>query len=223
MNFTSISLLIAFTCLILSYSGNNGSEIVENFDGDSYGNWIAEGNTFVNGPVSSDEIIGALGSGYASSVNEDNESATGTLTSPEFIINKKSIHFLLGANEIDFLNDYSDNINLAVELLIDGKVVRSTVPGKFYAMFWEGWDVAEFEGKAVRFRIVDNDNRKWAHISVDQILQTDLPADGLIIYHGEIIEEHSIFPWWNHWPASQITSDGRSAHAADRLAHSSLI
>ncbi len=33
----------------------------------------------------------------------------------------------------------------------------------------------------------------------------------------------SHFHWWNHWPVSQITSDGRSATAADRAAHSSLV
>jgi hypothetical protein len=33
----------------------------------------------------------------------------------------------------------------------------------------------------------------------------------------------SHFHWWNHWPVSQITSDGRGARAADRLAHSSLL
>jgi len=33
----------------------------------------------------------------------------------------------------------------------------------------------------------------------------------------------SHFHWWNHYPVSQITSDGRSARAADRAAHSSLV
>ncbi|MGB5847954.1 MAG: LamG domain-containing protein [Ignavibacteriaceae bacterium] len=33
----------------------------------------------------------------------------------------------------------------------------------------------------------------------------------------------SHFHWWNHWPVSQITSDGRGALAPDRAAHSSLI
>lgn len=33
----------------------------------------------------------------------------------------------------------------------------------------------------------------------------------------------SAFHWWNHWPVSQITSDGRGARAADRMAHSSLV
>ena len=33
----------------------------------------------------------------------------------------------------------------------------------------------------------------------------------------------SRFPWWNHYPVSQITSDGRAACAPDRASHSSLV
>ena len=33
----------------------------------------------------------------------------------------------------------------------------------------------------------------------------------------------SYFHWWNHFPVSQIISDGRSAKASDRAAHSSLV
>lgn len=34
---------------------------------------------------------------------------------------------------------------------------------------------------------------------------------------------NSHFHWWNHFPVSQIISDGRGARAADRAAHSSLV
>ncbi len=40
-------------------------------------------------------------------------------------------------------------------------------------------------------------------------------------FHGH--SGRSSFHWWNHWPASQISSDGRGARAADRLSHSSLV
>lgn len=42
------------------------------------------------------------------------------------------------------------------------------------------------------------------------------------VFHGEIRPEYSHFPWWNHWPVAQISSDGRSALAPDRAAHSSI-
>lgn len=36
------------------------------------------------------------------------------------------------------------------------------------------------------------------------------------------VEGYSTFPCWNHWPVSQIKSDGRNALAPDRPSHSSL-
>jgi hypothetical protein len=42
------------------------------------------------------------------------------------------------------------------------------------------------------------------------------------VFGGEVRPEYSHFPWWNHWPVSQIISDGRSANATDHASHSSL-
>jgi hypothetical protein len=36
------------------------------------------------------------------------------------------------------------------------------------------------------------------------------------------VREYSTFPCWNHWPVSQIPSDGRNAQAPDKPSHSSL-
>jgi len=51
-----------------------------------------------------------------------------------------------------------------------------------------------------------------------------VPPEGVMVdsYVREIKPERSIFPWWNHWPVTQIESGGRWAYAADRPAHSSL-
>jgi hypothetical protein len=45
---------------------------------------------------------------------------------------------------------------------------------------------------------------------------------GFLVFNGEIRPDYSHFPWWNHWPVAQVHSDGRSAYAPDRAAHSSL-
>jgi len=42
------------------------------------------------------------------------------------------------------------------------------------------------------------------------------------VFNGEVRPDYSHFPWWNHWPVAQISSDGRSCIAADRASHSSL-
>ena len=36
------------------------------------------------------------------------------------------------------------------------------------------------------------------------------------------VKDYSTFPCWNHWPVSQIPSDGRNAQAFDKPSHSSL-
>ena len=41
------------------------------------------------------------------------------------------------------------------------------------------------------------------------------------MYGGEITD-YAIFPTWNHWPVSQMPSDGRYASFPDRTCHSSL-
>ena len=44
---------------------------------------------------------------------------------------------------------------------------------------------------------------------------------GSDVYGGELTS-YAVFPTWNHWPVSQMPSDGRKAAYPDRTAHSSL-
>lgn len=161
------------------------SKVLETFDAKSFGEWIVEGTAFGDGPSGgegSHRRVGFLGNGFASSLNFQNEPAVGMLTSPPFIIERNSIHFLLGADEIYFLPGTMENPDdLAIHLLVDGKVVRSKIPDEFHAMFWRSWDVSELKGKTARIRIVDNDKRMYAHIDVDHIVQSDIPVEGLLI------------------------------------------
>jgi concanavalin A-like lectin/glucanase superfamily protein len=50
------------------------------------------------------------------------------------------------------------------------------------------------------------------------------PGTRIIPYGGGLIEttDFSHFPTWNHWPVSQIPSDGRIARAADRFTSSAI-
>jgi hypothetical protein len=51
-----------------------------------------------------------------------------------------------------------------------------------------------------------------------------VPPDDVMVdgYVREVKPERSPFPWWNHWPVTQIESNGRWAYATDRPSHSSL-
>lgn len=180
-----IFLLIHIGVSIVYAQIAHNSEVLETFDAKSFGEWAVEGTAFGDGPSIRETfhpMLGFLGNGYASSVNLQNEPAVGTLTSPPFIIKRNTIHFLLGAHEVHFLPGTMKNPDdLVVQLLIDGNVVRSTIPDEFHAMFWRSWDVSGLKGKTATFRIVDNDNRMWAHLDVDHIVQNDIPVEGFAI------------------------------------------
>jgi sucrose-6-phosphate hydrolase SacC (GH32 family) len=180
---------IRFALILLSLaSGCSRSDrsqiIIETFDAATYGEWTREGTAFAAGPSGREDthhMVGFLGKGFASSVNPGNEPAVGTLTSPPFIIERNTIHFLIGAHEIHFLPGTAANPeDLVVQLLIDDRVARSTIPDEFHAMFWRAWDVSDLKGRTARIRIVDNDGREWAHIDIDHIVMNDIPAGGFL-------------------------------------------
>jgi len=48
------------------------------------------------------------------------------------------------------------------------------------------------------------------------------PPSRLKFFDSCVEKQWSHFPWWNHWPVSQIPNDGRRTGVPDRPAHSSL-
>jgi fructan beta-fructosidase len=181
------ALLITCVAITLFFTGKlyaqteSGAIVIESFNGTNYDGWTAEGNAFGDHPLNSkDGMPGSLGEGVASSEGSTAD-ATGTLTSPPFVIKRKSIHFLVGAAEIFFLPGSQQYGNLAVQLLIDNEVVRMTVPDQFHSMFWESWDVSGFKGMSARIKIIDEDKRDWAHIDADQFVQSDVPPGGALL------------------------------------------
>jgi fructan beta-fructosidase len=142
--------------------------LIEDFETDLYRNWTAEGDAFGEGPIEED-MVGVLGGRVAASISG---SGVGTLTSPVFTIERNAIYLLVGAIEIN-----GPPQKIAIELLVNGDVVRTTTPSRYHAMFWESWDVNEFKGGKARIRIVDEDSRRPAFIFVDHIIQSDVPAE----------------------------------------------
>jgi len=189
MRFIWRSIFIIIICITFIYgcTGSSDTIIIEDFEGDTWGEWVAEGIAFAAGPSIGEEahdMLGQLGKGIAASIHYEDRAATGSLTSKPFLIERNSIHFLIGSHEIYYLPgpDFMKNPDdLAIQLLIDDKVVRSQVPDEFHAMFWRGWDVSEFKGQQAQIRIIDNDKRAWAHLDIDQIVQNNIPVEGMLV------------------------------------------
>lgn len=153
--------------------------VIADFEQDTYGDWAVTGTAFGSGPARGTlpnqmTVEGFLGHGLVNSYFEG-DASTGTLTSPEFRIERKFISFLIGGGK--------NEEKLALELLVNGKVVRhATGPnekaGGSEALEQSSWDVSEFIGQKAVIRILDQATGGWGHLNVDHIVQTDSKPKG---------------------------------------------
>ncbi|MFG2129691.1 GH32 C-terminal domain-containing protein [Streptomyces sp. NPDC048751] len=150
--------------------------VLADFEGGTYGGWTATGDAFGTAPATGtlpnqQEVSGFLGSGLVNT-HRNGDSTTGTLTSPEFTIDKDHVNFLVGGGNHPV---GSDNPT-AVELLVDGQVVRSTTGQDGEALHWASWDVKDLAGKKAQIKIVDDNSGGWGHLDVDHIMLSDAQA-----------------------------------------------
>jgi hypothetical protein len=85
----------------------------------------------------------------------------GTLTSAEFLINMKSISFLVGGGT---------HAQTSVELLVNGKSVFQAHGQDNESMERVVWDVSAYREKKACIRAVDEDSSGWGHINFDHII-----------------------------------------------------
>ncbi len=91
----------------------------------------------------------------------------GRLLSPTFPISRDYITYRICGGDYERHN--------CINLLVDGKIVRSATGRQSDHLATGAWDVREFKGKQGRIEIVDEAARDWGHINVDEIVQTDNP------------------------------------------------
>lgn len=156
--------------------------VIATFENDSYAPWTATGEAFGTAPAKGTlpgqmQVDGYRGKGLVNSFNKGDNS-TGTLSSPEFTIQRRYISFLIGGGK--------NPEKLALKLLVNGKVVRSATgpndkAGGSETLAPESWEVGEFAGQKAVLQIIDNATGGWGHINVDHIVQTDLKPPGLML------------------------------------------
>ena len=174
----------ALLCAVaLAAPGSRAAEDIPiaDFEGETYAPWTATGDAFGPGPAKGTlpgqmAVSGFHGRGLVNTFFKGDDS-TGTLTSPPFSIERKFIAFLIGGG----MNEEK----LALQMLVDGKVVRSATgpndkPGGSEALARGSWEVSEFAGKTATLRIVDDAKGGWGHLNVDHIVQTDRKPPGLV-------------------------------------------
>lgn len=176
--------LAVWLCCLTPVMAVEPDVIVADFEGDSYGEWVATGEALGPGPAKGTlpnqmHVEGFEGKGLVNSFFKG-DGTKGTLTSPEFTIQRKYICFLIGGGKHD----------LAVHLLVEGQAARTATgpndkPGGTERLEWHSWDVADLAGKRAKIQIVDNATGGWGHINVDHILQSNTHR-GLDVSRREI-------------------------------------
>ncbi|HYG24799.1 MAG TPA: GH32 C-terminal domain-containing protein [Verrucomicrobiae bacterium] len=158
-----------------AYSSAQPADIViDDFEGDSYAPWRAVGSAFGAGPArgmlpNQMPVEGFLGKGFVNSFHKGDDSV-GTLTSPEFRIERRFLQFLIGGGGWPG--------KTCLNLVVDGKVVRSATGPNVHSggserLAPQQLEVVEFLGRTARIQIVDEAAGTWGHINVDQIVLTD--------------------------------------------------
>lgn len=160
--------------------------VFADFESGAYDGWTVTGDAFGKIPQTQETIapyqgrINARGKYFVNSHNirpggdvRKGDSLTGTLTSPEFVIDFDVIEFLVGGG--------NHKGKTCVNLIVDGKVVRSATGKANNRMSLNAWDVRPFAGKTARIQVVDNHTKGWGNIGVDHIVfrqsTAGLPAD----------------------------------------------
>ncbi len=147
--------------------------VFADFEGEDYGDWKTEGEAFgkgpVSGPVGSQQpVSGFEGKKFAGSFQGSDE-LTGKLISPEFVIPRRFISFLIGPGPHGAFTE--------ARLLVDGKIVRRDCGHAEERLVWKTWDVRGLEGKTARIEIVDEFKGAWGHVNIDHFVFTDRPME----------------------------------------------
>ncbi|NUQ65937.1 MAG: hypothetical protein HUU20_26045 [Pirellulales bacterium] len=117
-------------------------------------------------------VSGFLGRGLVNTFDPDGDGLQGTLTSGEFELNKRYLHFLVGGG--------SHEGQTCVNLLVDGKTVHSAQGKDTEKLAWASFDVADLRGRRARVQIVDRHTGGWGHILADHFILSDEPIEALL-------------------------------------------
>jgi sucrose-6-phosphate hydrolase SacC (GH32 family) len=156
------------------YTAPSGT-VFADFEADTYGDWTATGGAFGSGPTAGavsgqNAIVGMVGQRLVNS-RQPNAAATGTLTSPPFVIRKKYINMRTGGADLPRLPGATSEAT--VNLVVGGEVVRSESGDNSTWMDWDSFDVRELIGKTARIQLVDTATSGQGSILLDQVVFSD--------------------------------------------------
>lgn len=165
--------------------------LFEDFEKAAYDGWSIAGSAFGPGPIQKAKMpsyqgdVGGQGKGVVNSHNVRGggdvgagDAHTGRLTSPEFTIQRRFITFYIGGGQ--------HAGKTCLNLLVDGKPVRTATGHNNNAMRRASFDVSALEGQTARIEIIDDQKGAWGNIGVDHIVFSDSPgASGPLDKQGD--------------------------------------
>ncbi|MDO6602854.1 glycoside hydrolase family 32 protein [Arenibacter palladensis] len=182
-------LSISVICVYFGSCDSNKLGLISDFETEELVGWNSTGDLSLQSyktELLPKNVEGFVGAGVLNT-GHDHPEKMGTLTSPEFIINKKYINFLITGNR-----GYNAERDCNVRIVIDGEVVKFAPPTRFPLVEWGAIDLSEFEGKTAHFEVFDKSRKHF--IIIDQISQSDELALGVEELSFKVSKKYLLFP-----------------------------
>ncbi len=169
--------------------------LLEDFE-NGWSGWTFTGNCWDEAPASdatfAGRITGFQGKHFLCTLHPRlGNAATGKAVSKEFTIEKPFINFLIGGG------NYPGDACL--NLVVDGKVVRTATGDDSADLRQSGWDVSLLIGKKAHLEVVDTTRSpERGYIMVDEITFASLPRDKslLNIESGPTLRQFGVDPYF---------------------------
>jgi hypothetical protein len=144
-----------------------GARVLFDFEGASFDGWQRQGGAWGSRPepreLTGQGQVRRFGGRYFATSIHGGDKATGTLISPELVIDGSRITLRLGGG--------TDHTHLRAELRLgDGVALVAAAPAPPSETFsLVEWDVSGLRGKTARIALVDTATGSWGHLNVDEI------------------------------------------------------
>lgn len=159
--FKTIFFLLILTLLLSACERED--IIIADFEQDNFNGWITTGKAFGKSPLKLSDgtlkVGGVIGNGWASSRNNGGE---GTLTSPEFRVDRRYLNFFIGGITMPDKTCFN--------LLVDGEVVATHTGRSKKHLDCYFFDLKQYKGEMARVQLIDNTK---GFIVADQIYLSD--------------------------------------------------
>ena len=145
------------------------ARLIGDFEGTTWGaGWTATGDLAAAGPTAPG-LVGQVGARLADTFAGGGDAATGVITSPSFTVDRNFLHFLVAGGR----HPLGEEPATSVQLLVDGRPVRTATGDDSARLRPVQWDVREFAGRTAQVQVLDDATGGWGHLMVDHVVLSD--------------------------------------------------